>query len=322
MTPALQVRDLSVELAGPSPIRIVDGVSFDLDPGEILGLVGESGSGKSMTGLALLGLIETPLRLAGGSVRLVGDELVGASPDSLRQQRGTRIAMILQNPMSALNPTLRIGDQLIDAIRAHRPVPRRAAWEAARDALGRMGVPAPGDRMAAYPHELSGGMRQRVVIAMALINRPAVVIADEPTTALDVTVQAQILHEVRALCRSQGTGLIWITHDLAVVAGLADRLAVMYAGRIVEQGTVDDVLDNAAHPYTRGLIRSAPGRGAAGSRFFQIPGMPPSARDLVPGCRFAIRCSEAMVACSGRPDMTMIGPGHLAACHNVLERRI
>ncbi|MEJ5020926.1 ABC transporter ATP-binding protein [Ochrobactrum vermis] len=317
----LKVTDLSVDivLSGKGLIS-VDRVSFDLDEGEILGLVGESGSGKSTAGLAVLGLLEPPMRIAGGNVDFRGRNLLELPAQELRRMHGAEMSMVLQNPMSALNPTLRIGDQMIDAILAHETVSRKDAWKRSRDALGRMGVPSPEERMAAYPHQFSGGMRQRIVIATALLNRPSLIIADEPTTALDVTVQAQILHEVRHMCSEQRTALIWITHDLAVVAGLADRLAVMYAGKIVEQGSVDQVLDRPAHPYTRGLIASATGPHREQKRFFQIPGLPPKLEQLPPGCRFAPRCSEATELCRSAPQSRLIEEERRVSCHHVTTK--
>ncbi len=318
--PVLALRDLVIEIGtAAGALRPVDKVSFTVGRGEILGLVGESGSGKSMTGLAILGLLDAPLRIGGGSIGFLGRDLVGLDERELRRLRGNRLAMIPQNPMSALNPTMRIADQMIDAITTHAPIRRRAAWERARDALGRMGVPSPEERLACYPHELSGGMRQRVVIATALLNQPALIIADEPTTALDVTIQAQILHQVSRLCREEHTAMVWITHDLSVVAGLADRIAVMYAGQIAEIGTVDDVLDRPAHPYTSGLIRSVPANRTEGREFFQIPGGLPRLDGPPPGCRFQPRCERATAACGMPPPIRQVGTGRTVHCHHHIE---
>ena len=245
-------------------VKAVDGVSFSLRRGEILVLVGESGSGKSITGYSILGLVDPPGRVVAGSIRYDGVELTTLPGEAMRRLRGNRISMVFQDPMATLNPVLRIDRQMTETILAHDDVGEALALERARDALLRVGIASPDERLRAYPHQFSGGMRQRVAIAIALINRPDLVIADEPTTALDVTIQGQILHEVQTLARETGTALVWITHDLTVVAGLADRVCVMYAGRIVEQGTTAQVLDTPAHPYTQGLLDSVPSRNAPG----------------------------------------------------------
>jgi len=288
-------------------VKAVDGVDFEVGPGEALGLVGESGSGKSITGFSIMGLIDPPGRVVGGSIRFEGRELVGAAEAEMRRLRGNRIAMIFQDPMMTLNPVLRIDTQMIEAIRAHATVDRETARRRARDALGLVGIPAPEERLHAYPHQLSGGMRQRVAIAIAFLNEPKLIIADEPTTALDVTIQAQIIHEAQALCRRTGTALVWITHDLAVVAGLADRIAVMYAGRIVEQGATDDVIDRPAHPYTLGLLGSAPSANPRGQRLRQIRGMTPNMLALPAGCAFRDRCDFGDAACAAAPAVTRDG---------------
>jgi peptide/nickel transport system ATP-binding protein len=257
-------------------VRAVDGVSFEVRRGKILGLVGESGSGKSVTGFSILGLIDPPGGIVGGSIKFLGRELVGMAEPELRGLRGNRIAMVFQDPMMTLNPVLRIDTQMIETVRAHAQVSHAEARTRSRDALGLVGIPSPDERLSAYPHQFSGGMRQRVAIAIALLHQPDLIVADEPTTALDVTIQAQILSEVQKLTANFGTALIWITHDLSVVAGLADELAVMYAGRIVESGSVAAVLDRPLHPYTHGLIGSVPSRNKRGSKLRQIPGMTPS----------------------------------------------
>jgi peptide/nickel transport system ATP-binding protein len=236
----------------------------------------------------------------------------------LRRYRGRKVAMIFQDPMMTLNPVLRIDTQMIEAITAHERVSHRAALARARDALAAVGIASPEERLAAYPHQFSGGMRQRVAIAIALLHRPALLIADEPTTALDVTIQSQILAEVQSLCADAGTALVWITHDLAVVAGLADRVAVMYAGRIVEQGPVDAVLDTPLHPYTNGLIGSVPSRNKRGTPLAQIPGMAPSPGALPRGCAFAPRCVRADAACAAEPPMAAHGPDRGARCWHPL----
>jgi peptide/nickel transport system ATP-binding protein len=248
-------------------------------------------------------LIDPPGRIVGGSIRLAGEELVGRSEEDLRRYRGLKMAMVFQDPMSTLTPVLRIDTQMIEAIMAHERVAKPAARARARDALAAVGIGAPEQWLKAYPHQLSGGMRQRVAIAIALLHRPPLLVADEPTTALDVTIQAQILAQVQKLCAELGTALIWITHDLAVIAGLADRIAVMYAGRIVEEGQVEAVLRAPLHPYTRGLIGSAPSRQRPGVPLVQIPGMPPPLLDLPPGCAFAPRCARADAACAVAPAM-------------------
>jgi peptide/nickel transport system ATP-binding protein len=300
--------------------KAVDGVSFRIAQGEVLGLVGESGSGKTVTGFSLLGLVDPPGRIVEGSIRLDGEELVGAPEEKLRALRGRKIAMIFQDPMMTLNPVLRIDTQMIEAITAHEKVSRRAARARAVEALRAVGIASASERLSAYPHQFSGGMRQRVAIAIALLHRPRLLIADEPTTALDVTIQSQILAEVQDLCAQSGTALIWITHDLAVVAGLADRIAVMYAGRIVEQGPVDALFARPLHPYTRGLIGSVPSRDRRGAPLAQIPGMPPSLAHLPPGCAFAPRCARADAACATEPAMVEHGGGGAARCwHPHLE---
>src|SRR5918998_2727786 len=239
-------------------VKAVDDVSFSVRRGQVLGLVGESGSGKTVTGFSILGLIDPPGRIVGGRVLFQGKDLLTLTQREMQTYRGARIAMIFQDPMMTLNPVLRIETQMIEAVLAHESVGHETARQRARDALGQVGIPSPDERLRAYPHQFSGGMRQRVAIAIALLNHPDLIIADEPTTALDVTIQGQILFEVQKLCRERDTALIWITHDLAIVAGLADTVCVMYAGKIVESGTVHQVLEQPRHPYTYGLIASAP----------------------------------------------------------------
>jgi peptide/nickel transport system ATP-binding protein len=298
----LEVRDLAVTFGTRAgELTAVDSVSLTVERGQVLGLVGESGSGKSVTGLAIMGLIDPPGRIAGGSIRFDGRELVGLAEPELRALRGRHVAMIFQDPMTTLNPVLRIDTQMIEAVRAHERVSEAAARARAVEALSRVGIPSPQERLTAYPHQFSGGMRQRVAIAIALLHGPALLVADEPTTALDVTIQAQILAEVQQLCAETGTALVWITHDLAVVAGLADRVAVMYAGRIVEEGPVDGVLDAPRHPYTAGLIGSVPSRNRRGTPLAQIPGMTPSLARRPSGCTFAPRCAHAAADCRTAP---------------------
>jgi peptide/nickel transport system ATP-binding protein len=288
-------------------------VSFDVRAGEVLGLVGESGCGKTVTGFSILGLVDPPGRVVGGRILFEGTDLLGLREEELRRIRGARIAMVFQDPMMTLNPVLRIDTQMVEAVRAHQDLDRDAALQIARRALERVGIPSAESRLRSYPHQFSGGMRQRVAIAIALLNRPKLIIADEPTTALDVTIQAQILYEAQKLCRESGTALIWITHDLSVVAGLADRICVMYAGRIVESGTVDEVLDEPLHPYTHGLLGSVPSRNRRGSPLAQIPGMTPALVNLPPGCAFRARCPRATAQCSNEPALALQG-GRLVRC--------
>ncbi|HVE50739.1 MAG TPA: ABC transporter ATP-binding protein [Casimicrobiaceae bacterium] len=288
-------------------VKAVDDVSFALARGEVLGLVGESGSGKSITGYSIMGLVDAPGRIVEGSIRFSGRELVGLDPEQMRKLRGNRIAMIFQDPMMTLNPVMRIDRQMTEAILAHEKVSDKAALARAREALVAVGIPSPDERLQAYPHQFSGGMRQRVAIAIALLNRPDLIIADEPTTALDVTIQGQILYEMQKLTRETGAALIWITHDLSVVAGLADHVCVMYAGRIVEHGSCYDVLTTPAHPYTQGLLDSVPSRNPHGARLRQIPGMTPSLLALPTGCSFRERCARAGAACIEAPAMRAVG---------------
>jgi peptide/nickel transport system ATP-binding protein len=296
-------------------VRAVDGVSFEVGPGEVLGLVGESGCGKTVTGFSILGLVDAPGRIVGGRILFEGTDLVALPEEEMRKVRGARIAMVFQDPMMTLNPVLRIDTQMVEAVRAHQDLDKKKARQVAREALERVGIPGAESRLRSYPHQFSGGMRQRVAIAIALLNRPKLIIADEPTTALDVTIQAQILYEAQKLCRESGTALVWITHDLSVVAGLADRICVMYAGRIVEQGTVDEVLDAPLHPYTHGLIGSVPSRNRRGTPLAQIPGMTPALVNLPPGCKFRTRCPRAAPACSSEPALEPHGGnGRLVRC--------
>ena len=265
-------------------VKAVDDVSLSVDRGRVLGLVGESGSGKSMTGYAIMGLVDEPGRIVSGRILLNGRDLATLDAGEWRRLRGNRVAMIFQDPMMTLNPVLRIDTQMVEAVLAHHDISRESALARCREALGRVGIASPDERLRAYPHHFSGGMRQRVAIAIALINKPDLIIADEPTTALDVTIQGQILFEMQKLCRESGAGLIWITHDLSVVAGLADEVCVMYAGRIVESGAVGEILERPMHPYTRGLLDSVPARNVPGRPLAQIPGMTPSLLALGAAC--------------------------------------
>ena len=317
--PLLQVRDLRTHFeTRAGTIKAVDGISFTLERGEILGLVGESGSGKSVTGFSLIGLLDAPGRIAGGSVLFDRQELVGLPQSEMRKLRGKRIAMIFQDPAATLNPVLTIGQQMAMAVQAHGGGGDSAALALAARSLSRVGIPDAAARLNAYPHEFSGGMRQRVAIAIALLHEPELIIADEPTTALDVSIQAQILAEMKMLAQGSGTALIWISHDLAIVSSLADRVIVLYLGRIVEYGPVRDVLRAPLHPYTRGLLDSLPALAAPGQKLMQIPGSTPSPLNVPPGCPFAPRCSHATELCRSEPP----GVGderHGAFCHHPLN---
>lgn len=313
----IDVRDLKTHFftrAGMLPA--VDGVSFSVRRGEVLGIVGESGSGKSVTGLSILGLVDAPGRIVGGEIMFGGRNIAGLPERELRAIRGRRIAMIFQDPMMTLNPVLKVSTQMVEAVQAHEKVSKQDARARARDALGKVGIPSPEERLDAYPHEFSGGMRQRVAIAIALLHSPDLIIADEPTTALDVTIQAQILAEVQKLAIETGLALVWITHDLAVVSSLADRIAVMYAGRVVEDGPASQVLSAPLHPYTVGLIGSVPSRNRRGAELAQIPGMTPSLLDLPEGCAFRPRCPRALDQCRQPQPMRPLRPGQEARCCN------
>lgn len=295
-------------------VKAVDGVSFRIAPGKILGLVGESGSGKSATGLSILALVDEPGKVVGGSIIFRGQDLVGLAEEQMRRIRGAHISMVFQDAMMTLNPVLRIDTQMVEALKAHKKIPQHKAIELAASALVQVGISSPKERLKAYPHQFSGGMQQRVAIAIAMLNNPELIIADEPTTALDVTIQAQILYETQKLCRERGTALIWITHDLTVVAGLADYVCVMYAGKIVEQGQVNEILDRPLHPYTVGLMGSVPSRNTRGRPLYQIPGLSPSMLDLPLGCSFYNRCAHADDACRQEPLDTEPMEGHIVRC--------
>ncbi|WP_299842127.1 ABC transporter ATP-binding protein [uncultured Jannaschia sp.] len=315
MSALLEVRDLSIAIAGAAR-PLVDHVSFDVAAGETLCIVGESGCGKSLTALALMGLLSNPpLRRTGGTARFRDRDLFELPPRELRDLRGGEMAMIFQEPMTSLNPALTVGDQIVEAVRTHRACSVAEARDRALEMLRRVRIPAPKKRLGEHPHALSGGMRQRAMIAMALANDPALLIADEPTTALDVTVQAQVLDLMVTLQRESGAGMMLITHDLGVVAGLADRVAVMYAGRIVETGPVAAIFDDPQHPYTLGLIRSIPALSGERRRLATVPGTVPTAAAMPPGCRFAPRCPFAGPDCRAAPPLAEITPGHRVACH-------
>ena len=314
--PLLEVEDLATHFfTRAGVVKAVDGVSFTVRPGQVVGLVGESGSGKSVIGYSLLGLVDPPGRVVGGAIRFEGQDLVTLPPERLRAIRGRRISMVFQDATATLNPVLSVGDQMLLAVKAHESISDKAGLALALAALSRVGIPDPASRLRAYPHQLSGGMRQRVAIAIALLHRPALVIADEPTTALDVSVQAQIIHEMRELVRVSGTAVIWITHDLATVSSLADDILVMYAGRVVESGPTRAILRDPRHPYTSGLLDSVPSRNEPGADLPQIPGSTPSLLSLPPGCPFAPRCAFASSACTVMSPVTY-GEGRTWRCHH------
>jgi peptide/nickel transport system ATP-binding protein len=322
----LDVKNLqTVFFTNSGLFRAVDDVSFSVRRGETLAIVGESGCGKSVTALSIMRLVpDPPGRVVGGSVTLEGTDLLGLDEAEMRAIRGNRISMIFQEPMTSLNPVMRIGDQITEAVRLHRKLTAKEAWNKAVDMLRLVRIPEPEQRAREYPHQLSGGMRQRAMIAMALACRPVLLIADEPTTALDVTIQAQILALIVELQQELGTGLILITHDLGVVAQTAQRVIVMYAGKKVEEAGVEALFENPRHPYTRGLMASMPAVATFGSnsdaRLVEIPGMVPSLTNLPPGCAFAPRCPLAIERCRAEyPPLQDWGDDHLAACWRAAE---
>jgi peptide/nickel transport system ATP-binding protein len=315
----LEVSGLTTRFATRTGVlNAVEDVSFTVSEGEIIGLVGESGSGKSVTGFSILGLVDPPGRIVAGSVKLNGRELVGLSHGALRSMRGREIAMVFQDPSATLNPVLTIKRQMLLAIAAHDSVSEKAATARCIEVLHAVGIPDATRRIDDYPHQFSGGMRQRVAIAIALLNRPKLIICDEPTTALDVSIQAQILTEMKSLAARLGTAMIWISHDLATVSSVASRILVMYAGRIIEAGPVADVLRQPRHPYAKGLLNSLPGLAAPGQALTQIPGSMPSLIDLPAGCAFRPRCGFADEACGVMPALTLHGARALR-CHHPLS---
>jgi oligopeptide/dipeptide ABC transporter ATP-binding protein len=322
----LEVEHLQVSFAtDEGVVRAVDDVSFTLQQGEVLAIVGESGSGKSVTAMTLMGLTRSPNARFDGSARLRGEELVTATDEALRRVRGREIAMIFQDPMTSLNPVYRIGDQIIEQIQAHEDVSKAEARDRVVELLERVGIPRARERVDGYPHEFSGGMRQRVMIAMALANDPAVLIADEPTTALDVTIQAQILGVIKDLRERTNAGVILVTHDLGVVADIADRIAVMYAGRVVEHGTLDEIFYDPQHPYTWGLLGSITRVDRPRpARLPSIPGLPPSLIDRPQGCHFRPRCPHEFDRCQQVPNLVAPDPrhpGHADRCWLPLEQK-
>jgi oligopeptide/dipeptide ABC transporter ATP-binding protein len=322
----LSVRELEVGFAtGGGLLGAVRGVSFDIEPGEVVAIVGESGSGKSVTAQTILGLTDSPNARIEGSVRFDGEELLGADERRLRAVRGARIAMVFQDPMTSLNPVHRVGAQIVEGIRAHRALSEREARRLAVEMLDSVGIPDPAQRFEAYPHELSGGMRQRAMIAMALVLEPQLLIADEPTTALDVTVQAQILDLLARLNRERNLATLLITHDLGVVAEVADRVLVMYAGRVVEEGGLEEIFYDPQHPYTWGLLGSLPRLDRPSpNRLAQIPGAPPSLLDLSRGCSFRPRCPHAFDRCPQLPDLEAriaAAPAHRDRCWLAVDEK-
>ncbi|MDN5925827.1 MAG: ABC transporter ATP-binding protein [Hyphomicrobiales bacterium] len=310
MTAALSVRNLRVEIpTRRGVLTAIDDLSFDIAPGEVLGVVGESGAGKSITGSAIIGLLDPPGRVAGGEILLSGERIDNLSPSAMRQIRGKRIGMIFQDPLTSLNPLYRIGDQLTETILTHEAISAKAAAEKAERLLVEVGIPAAGTRMSSYPHQFSGGMRQRVVIALALAADPELVIADEPTTALDVSVQAQIIALIKRLCKDRGTSVMLITHDMGVIAETADRVCVLYAGRLAEIGAVRDVVKRAQHPYTHGLMAAIPSLiDDPNEKLEQIPGSMPRLGAIPAGCAFNPRCTYRFGRCMReRPGIYPVG---------------
>ncbi|MGL5447959.1 MAG: ABC transporter ATP-binding protein [Rhabdaerophilum sp.] len=313
--PVLEVKGLTLEFATRrGTLRALDDISFSIRRGEVLGVVGESGAGKSLTGSAIIGLVERPGRITSGQIHLKGERIDNLPPDRMRAIRGRKIGMIFQDPLTSLNPVFRVGDQLIETIQTHTGMSNAEARQRAIALLTEVGIPAPENRIDAYPHEFSGGMRQRVVIALALSVEPDLVIADEPTTALDVSVQAQIITLLKRLCRTRGTSVMLITHDMGVIAETADRVAVMYAGRIAEIGPVKDVIKNPQHPYASGLMGAIPALDTRLQRLTQISGSMPRLDAIPKGCAFAPRCTKAIDRCRvERPDLIEAGASQ-AAC--------
>ena len=320
MSHLLEVKDLEVKFALRfGNLTAIDGVSFTLEKRQRLGLVGESGAGKSVTGFAIINLISKPGYISGGKILLEGLELNRLPEEEMREIRGNRISMIFQDPMMTLNPVLTIGSQMVETVLAHQNVSKADALKLALEKLKKVYIPSPEKRLNQYPHECSGGMRQRIVVAIALLTNPSLIIADEPTTALDVTIQAGIMDLLMELCATEDMGLILITHDLAVVSQVTEKIAVMYAGKIVESGSTEAVIHDPKHPYTQGLIKALPGSLQPGSRLNQIPGMMPTLTDIPQGCAFHPRCSISDTVCRMETPLLLNVKDHdrMAACHMV-----
>ncbi|MCA1868846.1 ABC transporter ATP-binding protein [Agrobacterium genomosp. 3] len=310
----LDVKSLTVGVGG---VNIVAGLDLSLQPGELACMVGESGSGKSLTALSLMGLLGPGLTSRAERISFLGQDITNASEADMQALRGNRMAMVFQEPMTSLNPVMRVGDQLIEPLIRHRGMSRKAAWALAEEMLRKVQIPAASERMSVFPHQLSGGMRQRVMIAMALVCRPALLVADEPTTALDVTIQGQVLQLIDELRAELGTATLFVTHNLAVVAEIADVVYVMYAGRVVERASKRDLFNNPMHPYTLALFAAIPRSSDAGQPLVAISGQVPAAADMPSGCRFAPRCPFATDRCGvEQPPLREIEPGHFAACWN------
>ena len=319
MSHLLDIHDLEVKFAlRTGDIIAIDGVNLTLDKGETLGLVGESGAGKSVTGFSILNLISKPGYISKGKIIFNGDEISSYSDKKMREIRGNKISMIFQDPMMTLNPVFTIGTQMIETLLAHKNISKKEAVNIALEKLKKVQIPSPETRLGQYPHELSGGMRQRIIIAIALLTDPQLIIADEPTTALDVTIQAEIMDLLQELCKTDNMSLILITHDLAVVSQVTEKIAVMYAGKIIESGPTNKVISNPQHPYTKGLINSIPGSIKPGEKLQQIPGMMPTLSEIPSGCAFNPRCTEKKEICvTTVPEPIKTNAGTMVSCHMI-----
>jgi peptide/nickel transport system ATP-binding protein len=320
----LQVKDLVVEFPHRrGTLRALDGISFDIAPGEILGVVGESGAGKSLTGASIIGLLEPPGRIGSGEIWLQGERIDGLRTEAMRRVRGRKIGAIFQDPLTSLNPLFSVGDQLVETITTHLPLSTAQARQRAIELLADTGIPAPEQRIDHYPHQFSGGMRQRVVIALALAAEPQLIVADEPTTALDVSIQAQIINLLKRVCRERGAAVMLVTHDMGVIAETCDRVAVMYAGRVVEIGPVHEVINHPAHPYTAGLMACIPDMGEDREQLNQIEGAMPRLNAIPPGCAFHPRCEHSVARCSvQRPDLKAAGATQAACWLHVTDEAV